>query len=187
MYGKGLSVACVPFYPCGDRFVPTGYREDSDSLEEKLEKIAGMGDVTGVELSYPAEFEDPSDMAAMLKRVAIDEMMHIEMLAERILFLGGDVEMVPNGDVEKVTERTHTIDQTPAIRNYIVCQILITLEQCAQNYAIRRININSAGDNFGIDNSNPVGYLAECLLVDGNGLIGTLCIISGLIAAVVTD
>jgi len=70
-YGKGLSVACVPLYPCGDRFMPTGYREDPYSLEQKLEKIAGLGDVTGVELSYPAEFEDAAEMAAMLKRVGL--------------------------------------------------------------------------------------------------------------------
>jgi len=70
-YGKGLSVACVPFYPCGDRFMPTGYREDPYSLEQKLEKIAGLGDVTGVELSYPAEFENPQEMAKMLKRTGL--------------------------------------------------------------------------------------------------------------------
>ncbi len=71
MYGKGLSVACVPFYPCGDRFLPTGYREDNYSLEQKLEQIAGLGDVAGVELSYPAEFEDALEMGKMLKRVGL--------------------------------------------------------------------------------------------------------------------
>ena len=59
MYGKGLSVATVPFYPCGDRFVPGGYREDPYSFETKLEKIAAIEEVKGVELSFPAEFEDP--------------------------------------------------------------------------------------------------------------------------------
>ena len=43
-------------------------------------------------------------LAALMKRIAIDEMNHIEMLAERILFLGGDVEMVPAAPVEKVTD-----------------------------------------------------------------------------------
>ena len=71
MYGKGLSVACVPFYPCGDRFVPDGYREDPYTLEQKLEQIAGLGDVTGVELNYPAEFEDPAEMAAILQRTGL--------------------------------------------------------------------------------------------------------------------
>jgi len=67
IYGKGLSVACVPFYPCGDRFVPKGYREDPYTLEQKLEKIALIKDVEGVELSYPAEFEDPIKMSDTLK------------------------------------------------------------------------------------------------------------------------
>ena len=71
MYGKGLSVACVPFYPCGDRFVPTGYREDPYTLEQKLEKIAGLGDVTGVELSYPAEFVDPVPMADIMNKLGL--------------------------------------------------------------------------------------------------------------------
>jgi bacterioferritin len=43
-------------------------------------------------------------LAAMLKRIAIMEMGHVELLAERILFLGGDAEMVAAGPVEKITE-----------------------------------------------------------------------------------
>jgi bacterioferritin len=42
-------------------------------------------------------------LANLLKRVAIQEMGHIEVLAERILFLKGDVEMVAAGPVEKIT------------------------------------------------------------------------------------
>ncbi len=59
MFGKGLSVATVPFYPCGDRFAPSGYRKDPYTFEQKLERISALGDVRGVELSWPAEFEDP--------------------------------------------------------------------------------------------------------------------------------
>jgi L-rhamnose isomerase len=71
MYGKGLAMACVPFYPCGDRFMPRGYRDDPHSVEEKLGLIASLGDVKGVELSYPAEFEDPVPMAGVLKRLGL--------------------------------------------------------------------------------------------------------------------
>jgi len=71
MCGKGLALACVPFYPCGDRFVPRGYRDDPYSVEQKLELIAGLGDVTGVEFSYPAEFEDPLPIAEVLKRLGL--------------------------------------------------------------------------------------------------------------------
>ena len=43
-------------------------------------------------------------LALLLKRIAIQEMGHIERLAERILFLKGDVEMVAAGPVEQITE-----------------------------------------------------------------------------------
>lgn len=40
-------------------------------------------------------------LSLLFKRIAIQEMGHVELLAERILFLKGDVEMVPAGPVEK--------------------------------------------------------------------------------------
>ena len=43
-------------------------------------------------------------MATMFKQIAIDEMLHAENLAERILFLGGDVDMVLAGSVERITD-----------------------------------------------------------------------------------
>ncbi len=41
-------------------------------------------------------------LAKLFKKVSIDEMMHVEYLAERILFLDGEVEMKPAGNVEKI-------------------------------------------------------------------------------------
>ncbi|MBN2485715.1 MAG: manganese catalase family protein [Bacteroidales bacterium] len=38
----------------------------------------------------------------LFKRTAIEEMMHVELLAERILFLKGEVEMKASNDVKKV-------------------------------------------------------------------------------------
>lgn len=43
-------------------------------------------------------------LANLFKRTAIDEMMHIEQLAERILFLNGEVEMEAAQKVEKIHE-----------------------------------------------------------------------------------
>jgi bacterioferritin len=43
-------------------------------------------------------------LAALFKRTAIEEMMHIELLAERILFLKGEVELVAAGEVEKIDD-----------------------------------------------------------------------------------
>jgi bacterioferritin len=46
-------------------------------------------------------------LAGLFKRTAIDEMNHIEMLAERILFLKGEVELKAAEDVKK----THDVKQ----------------------------------------------------------------------------
>ncbi len=43
-------------------------------------------------------------LSALFKRIAIEEMGHVELLAERILFLKGDVELVSAGPVEKITD-----------------------------------------------------------------------------------
>jgi len=43
-------------------------------------------------------------LANLLKQTAIEEMLHAERVAERILFLGGEVEMVVGREVEKIHE-----------------------------------------------------------------------------------
>jgi bacterioferritin len=43
-------------------------------------------------------------LAGLFRKTAIDEMMHVETLAERILFLKGDIEMKVEGDVQNIKE-----------------------------------------------------------------------------------
>lgn len=43
-------------------------------------------------------------LSVLFKRIAIMEMGHIETLAERILFLKGDVDMTPAAPVDRITE-----------------------------------------------------------------------------------
>nr|WP_321467630.1 ferritin-like domain-containing protein [uncultured Desulfobulbus sp.] len=43
-------------------------------------------------------------LAGLFKRTAIDEMLHVERLAERILFLGGDVDMKASDAVKTVQD-----------------------------------------------------------------------------------
>jgi bacterioferritin len=43
-------------------------------------------------------------LAQLFKRIAIQEMGHVELLAERILFLKGDVDMEAAGPVEKIQD-----------------------------------------------------------------------------------
>lgn len=41
-------------------------------------------------------------LAGIFKKTAIEEMIHIETLAERVLFLNGEIEMVPDEGVHKI-------------------------------------------------------------------------------------
>jgi bacterioferritin len=41
-------------------------------------------------------------LASIFKKTAIDEMLHTEKFAERILFLGGEIEMKPSHEVEHI-------------------------------------------------------------------------------------
>jgi bacterioferritin len=43
-------------------------------------------------------------LSIMFKRIAIEEMAHVEKLAERILFLKGDVKMAAAGPIETITD-----------------------------------------------------------------------------------
>ncbi|MDH5717755.1 MAG: bacterioferritin [Spirochaetia bacterium] len=43
-------------------------------------------------------------LSGLFKRTAIEEMMHIEKIADRILFLKGDVDMKPSSEIEKVKD-----------------------------------------------------------------------------------
>jgi bacterioferritin len=43
-------------------------------------------------------------LAGLFKRTAIEEMLHIERLAERILFLKGEVEMKASAEVQKIQD-----------------------------------------------------------------------------------
>ncbi|MBD3298629.1 MAG: bacterioferritin [candidate division Zixibacteria bacterium] len=72
-------------------------------------------------------------LAELFKRTAIEEMNHVEKLAERILFLKGDVDMTLNDpvknekDVEKMLKMAAEMEQTSA-RDYNGWAI-----ECAQN------------------------------------------------------
>ncbi len=54
-------------------------------------------------------------LALLFKRTAIEEMMHIERLAERILFLKGDVTLVASGPVERITEPKAILEKARAM------------------------------------------------------------------------
>src|SRR5512134_156124 len=43
-------------------------------------------------------------LSTLFRLTAIEEMRHVELLSERILFLKGDVDLVAAGPVEKITD-----------------------------------------------------------------------------------
>ncbi len=43
-------------------------------------------------------------LSQLFKRIAIEEMGHVELLADRVLFLKGDVEMAAAGPIQKIAE-----------------------------------------------------------------------------------
>jgi len=72
-------------------------------------------------------------LAAMFRRIAIMEMGHLERLAERILFLKGDAEMVAAGPVEKITEAQKILAKAAAMEQDGVTSYNQFALQCSQN------------------------------------------------------
>jgi len=72
-------------------------------------------------------------LSLLLKRIAIEEMGHVERLAERILFLKGDVEMVPAGPVEKITDAQQILAKAAEMEQAGVTSYNQAAIQCAQN------------------------------------------------------
>lgn len=54
-------------------------------------------------------------LSMLFKRTAIEEMMHVEKLADRILFLKGEVEMAAAGPVEKITDPAEMLKKAMAM------------------------------------------------------------------------
>ena len=69
----------------------------------------------------------------LFKRIAIQEMMHVEQLAERILFLKGEVDMKVSGEVKKLTEVKDMLEQAVIMESQSVDDYYNWANICAQN------------------------------------------------------
>ena len=69
----------------------------------------------------------------LFKRIAIQEMMHVEQLAERILFLKGEVEMKVAGEVRKLTEVKDMLEQAVKMEMNSVDDYNKWANECAAN------------------------------------------------------
>jgi bacterioferritin len=72
-------------------------------------------------------------LAGLFKKTAIDEMMHVEDLAERILFLGGDVEMAATGEVKKIQDVKEMLELARQMEEESARDYNIWANECAQN------------------------------------------------------
>ena len=69
-------------------------------------------------------------LSSLFRRIAITEMMHVERLAERILFLKGEVEMVASGAVEKIHDVKAMLEKAVAMEEGSVTDYNNWANQC---------------------------------------------------------
>lgn len=72
-------------------------------------------------------------LAGLFKRTAIEEMQHIELLAERILFLGGEVELKAAGEVKKIHDVKEMLEMGGNMETQSVNDYNKWANECAQN------------------------------------------------------
>ena len=72
-------------------------------------------------------------LAGLFKRTAIEEMIHIEKIAERILFLKGDVEMVASEPVHKETDVQKMLKMAAGMEEKSALDYNRMAMECAQN------------------------------------------------------
>ncbi len=72
-------------------------------------------------------------LSGLFKRTAIEEMLHVELLAERILFLKGEVEMIPAHNVNKIHDVKEMIDTAAKMEESSADDYNRWANECAQN------------------------------------------------------
>lgn len=72
-------------------------------------------------------------LASLFKRTAVQEMMHIETLSERILFLKGDVEMAVGGEVKKTHDVREMLTMARKMEEDSANEYNLWANECAQN------------------------------------------------------
>jgi bacterioferritin len=72
-------------------------------------------------------------LASLFQRTAIEEMLHTERLAERILFLKGDVEMVPSMAVQKVHDVKTMLEIARGMEEASIRDYNVWANECSAN------------------------------------------------------
>ncbi len=72
-------------------------------------------------------------LAGLFKKTAIEEMIHVERLAERILFLKGEVEMKVGGEVQKIKDPKGMVDCAAGMEKSSAHDYNIWANECSAN------------------------------------------------------
>lgn len=72
-------------------------------------------------------------LAGLFKKTAVEEMTHIETLAERVLFLGGDVEMVTASEVKKIQDVKEMLETARQMEEESAREYNQFAAECAKN------------------------------------------------------
>lgn len=72
-------------------------------------------------------------LANLFKRTAIEEMIHIERLAERILFLKGEVEMKASTEVQKIHEMKEMLELAAKMEEESARDYNLWANECSAN------------------------------------------------------
>lgn len=72
-------------------------------------------------------------LAGLFRRTAIEEMMHVEKLAERILFLKGEVNMVVGHEVQRIHDVTKMLELAAEMETQSANDYNQWANECSQN------------------------------------------------------
>jgi len=87
-------------------------------------------------------------LAALFQKTAIEEMIHVEHAAERILFLGGEVEMTASEEVQKIHDVRQMLERAASMEDMSVKFYNESAVECSANAdsATKRIFEDLVGD-----------------------------------------
>ena len=82
---------------------------------------------------FHCEDQDYELLAGLFIKTAVEEMEHIELCAERILFLGGEVEMVAAEEVQKIQDVQEMLKLARKMEEDSVKDYNIWANECSTN------------------------------------------------------
>jgi len=105
-------------------------------------------------------------LANLFKRTAIEEMIHIERIAERILFLKGEVEMIVGGEVQKIHNVKEMLELATKMEESSANDYNLWANECSANAdSVSKKLFESLvedeerhGDNYDVEMENLVKF-----------------------------